>query len=140
MKLIPILVCLSVSSVIYIESVSAANMAKLEINEPFVGSESQATVPFPKIDINKVFEIFLLAVDQGQLQVFDKTLSREILRPVQVEYVYTQEDPYPVVKVFSVLDEPLSLPSLPDIQIMGVIGVMDIDGNIIESIVHCDVD
>ena len=138
MKIILLLVCLSVCSAINNESEAAATLVKLDINETASEVESEIMVPYPKIDVNRVFELFLRAVDMGQLQVFDKTLSREMLRPLQVEYVYTQDDPYPLVKIFSILEEPLSLPSVPDMQIMGVIGVMDVHGNIIESIVHCD--
>jgi hypothetical protein len=57
-----------------------------------------------------------------------------------VEYTYTQEVPYPIVKVFSMLHEPISLPAMPEVYVIGVSGVMDIDGNIIESIAHCDIE
>lgn len=139
MKLLLILVCLSASSALYTKSVSATNLVKLEVNESSPEKESQAALPYPQIDINRVFEIFLRAVDLGQMRLFDQTLSREMLRPLQVEYIYTPEDPYPLVKVFSSLVEPLPLPNMPDVYVRGVSGVMDINGNIIESIAHCDI-
>ena len=140
MRLFIILVCLSASLAVYAKSGSTMDLVKLEINETSSKPELQAELPYPKINVNQVFEIFLRAVDLGQMQLFEQTLSREMLRPLQVEYSYTQDDPYPSVKVFSLLDEPIALPGMPDVYIRGVSGVMDIDGNIIESIAHCDID
>jgi hypothetical protein len=56
-----------------------------------------------------------------------------------VEYVYTAELPYPIVKVYSELKNPMPLPSMPDANIVGVSSVMDSYGNIIETTAHCDI-
>lgn len=140
MRLLIILVLLSVNLAVFAKSQPTMDLVKLEINETSSKPELQAELPYPKINVNQVFEIFLRAVDLGQMQLFEQTLSREMLRPLQVEYSYTREDPYPSVKVFSLLDEPIALPGMPDVYIRGVSGVMDINGNIIESIAHCDID
>jgi hypothetical protein len=36
--------------------------------------------------------------------------------------------------------KPISLPAVPDVYIIGVTGIMDVSGNIIESIAHCDIE
>lgn len=139
MKVFLILLYLGISSAIYSKSALATTLVKLEINETSSELEQQTTLPYPKINVNQVFEIFLRAVDLGQMRLFDQTLNREMLQPLQVEYIYTLEDPYPLIKVFSILEEPMPLPNMPDVYVKGVSGVMDINGDIIESIAHCDV-
>jgi hypothetical protein len=114
-------------------------LASLDIQSDKSEYTSQTVVPYPKINVSEIFSIFFRAVDLGQLRLFDKTLTRDMLRPVKVEYIYTQADPYPTVNVFSELRNPIPLPAMPDAYIMGVSGVMDMNGNIVESIAHCNI-
>ena len=102
-------------------------------------ARSKSEVPYPDVNVIEVFNVFLRAVDDGQLKLFDKTLSRDMVMPLRVEYVYTAELPYPIVKVYSELKKPMPLPTMPDANIIGVSGVMDFSGNIIETTAHCDV-
>ena len=114
------------------------DLAKLDYQDK-QSARSKPEVPYPDVNVIEVFNVFLRAVDDGQLKLFDKTLSRDMVVPLRVEYVYTAELPYPVVKVYSELKKPMPLPTMPDANIIGVSGVMDFSGNIIETTAHCDV-
>ena len=139
-KVFSLLILLAISSTIHASSKPVTCLAKPDLQENATGINMQGLVPYPKIDVDQIFGIFLQAVDIGQMQLFDRTLTRNMLQPVQVEYTYTQEVPYPIVKVFSILHKPIPLPTMPDVYVIGVSGVMDINGNIIESIAHCDIE
>jgi hypothetical protein len=140
MKIFIVIILLFVNSGVFAETKCFGYLAKLDTQSNQPGITSQTILPYPKIDIEEVFNIFLRAVDQGQMRLFDKTLTRDILDPIRVEYIYTPEDPYPRINVFSELLIPMPLPAMPDVFIMGVTGVMDVDGNIKESIAHCDIE
>jgi len=114
-------------------------LASLNIPDARPEATSQTVIPYPRINVSDIFSIFFRAVDLGQLQLFDKILTRDMLIPLKVEYIYTRDDLYPTVNVFSELREPISLPAMPDVYIVGVTGVMDVNGNIVDSIAHCDI-
>lgn len=140
MRIYLLILLLFVNSAIFADSRCIGLLAKLDIqgDEPKLSSET--VLPYPKINVSEVFRIFLRAVDLGQMQLFDKTMTREMLHPLKVEYIYTREDLYPTVNVYSELFEPISLPAVPDIYIIAVSGIMDVNGNIIESIAHCNIE
>ncbi len=96
-----------------------------------------AAIPYPQVDVERVFRVFLESVENDQLVLFDKVITRSAIKPVRVEYIYTLEDYVPTVKVFSMLVDLIYLPTAPDIQIKGVSTILDQQGNIIEVIVHC---
>ena len=60
-----------------------------------------------------------------------------MLKPQQVEYIYKIGEQKPIVKVYSLLDKPLPLPTMPDIRVAGVTVILDAKGHIIEAVVHC---
>ena len=139
MRTFILIILLFFNESVFAESKYIGNLAKLDTPGNKTEYSLQTEMPYPKVNVNEVFNIFLHAVDRGQLKLFDKTLSRDMLKPLRVEYVYTSETPYPMVKVYSVLKEPMPLPSMPDANIIGVSGVMDASGNIVETTAHCDV-
>ena len=94
-------------------------------------------IPYPQINPKQVVEVFLKAVDRGELIVFEKRINRSMLEPERVEYMYTLDNPLPTVRVFSVLKQPIPFPDMPDVLIEGVTGVLDWTGRIAESMVHC---
>ena len=94
-------------------------------------------IPFPRINAKSVFRVFLEAVDNGQLILFDMHIDRSMINPEHVEYIYTLENHVPTVKVYSTLTTSIPLPIMPDMQIVGVSAVLDREGRIIEAIVHC---
>jgi hypothetical protein len=93
-------------------------------------------LPQPPNKFNQVVEIFLNAVDDGDLVVFDNIVTRDMLQPVEVKYIYTYNNENPTISVFSFLRKPLSLPGVDDCTVGGIEVIMDIDGNIIDSSVH----
>lgn len=121
------------------ESNNVGDLAKLDSVNKQAGQGIQTEVPYPNVDVIEVFNVFLRAVDRGQLILFDESLSREVVMPTRVEYIYTAELPYPIVTVYSELKKPMPIPSMPDVNIIGISGVMDLSGNIVETTAHCDI-
>jgi hypothetical protein len=140
MRICLLLLLMLVNSTLFAERTCVGLFAKLERQGFQSEIPAEAILPYPKINVREVFGIFLKAVDLGQMQLFDKTLTREMLHPLKVEYVYTTEDLYPTVNVYSELLKPIPLPAMPDVYIMGVSGIMDVSGNITESIAHCNIE
>jgi hypothetical protein len=93
-------------------------------------------IPQPENKFEEVVEIFLLAVDRGELVVFDNPIRRHMLDPVQVKYVYTFNDDDPTISVYSLLKQPLKIPGVDDCTAGGVEVILDIDGSIIDSSIH----
>lgn len=93
-------------------------------------------VPQPQNKYEEVVEIFLIAVDRGELIVFDNTITRSMLDPVQVKYVYTFDEDDPTISVYSLLLQPLKIPGVDDCTAGGIEVIMDVDGSIIDSSIH----
>lgn len=93
-------------------------------------------LPQPQNKFNQVVEIFLIAVDDGELIVFDNIITRDMLQPVEVKYIYTYDNETPTISVFSLLRKPLIIPGIDDCAASGIEVIMDIDGNIVDSSVH----
>ena len=140
MRIYLLILLLLVNSAVFADSPCVGLLAKLDIHGEQQELSSETILPYPKINVREVFGIFLQAVDLGQMQLFDKTLTREMLHPLKVEYIYTTEDLYPTINVYSELLKPIPLPAMPYVYIIGVSGIMDVSGNIIESIAHCDIE
>jgi len=98
---------------------------------------SQDKVPHPSIDQERVIRVFMQAVRRGELVVFDMILDQSMIDPDRVEYIYTLTEVTPVVRVHSRLKQPVSLPALPDLTINSVSAILDRQGKIIETVVHC---
>jgi|GEM_PF-1741780 len=96
-------------------------------------------IPYPQIDARRVVRIFLEAVENGELIVFDMILDKSNIKPERVEYIYTLTHQTPTVKVYSTLTKAISLPTMPDVQIKGVSAILNREGEIIETIAHCGV-
>jgi hypothetical protein len=72
-------------------------------------------ISYPEINVNQVVAVFLGSVDRGELSVFDKPITRSMLKPVRVEYVYSLDQHLPTVGVFSEITVPISFPDMPDV-------------------------
>lgn len=97
---------------------------------------STKALPQPQNKFEIVVETFLIAVDRGELVVFDTIITRDMLDPVQVKYVYTSNDDNPSISVYSLLLQPLKIPGLDDCTVGGIEVIMDSDGSIIDSSLH----
>ena len=93
-------------------------------------------VPQPQNKFDEVVDIFLLAVDRGELVVFYNTISRNMLDPVQVKYIYTFNDDEPSISIYSLLKRPLNIPGVDDCTAGGIEVTLDVDGTIIDSSIH----
>ncbi|MEW6331896.1 MAG: hypothetical protein AB1560_10585 [Pseudomonadota bacterium] len=96
-----------------------------------------SVVPYPDIDPARVIKVYLEAVGRGELRIFDKPVTRSMLKPERVEYVYTLDSRLPRVSVFSTLTVSLPFPDMPDLQVEGVTGFLDWKGRITDSTIHC---
>ena len=96
-------------------------------------------IPHPHIDVKHVVSVFLESVEKGELILFDIRIDKSIIKPERVEYIYTLTDRMPTVKVYSTLTKPISLPAMPGVPINGVSAVINQEGRIIETVVHCGV-
>ncbi len=85
---------------------------------------------------HEVIDMYFKAVSRGELIVFNQTLDKSMLKPVQVEYVYKLDSLIPIVKVYSELKQPMSVPAVESFRIHGVSAILDTDGRIIETKVH----
>jgi hypothetical protein len=105
------------------------------------GTDRKATgnsvVPYPDIDPAQVIKVYLEAVGRGELRIFEKAVTRSMLKPERVEYVYTLDSRLPRVSVFSTLTVSLPFPDMPDLEVQGVTGFLDWKGRITDSTVHC---
>ena len=93
-------------------------------------------IPQPENKFDEVVDIFLVAVDRGELIVFDNTISRDILDPVQVKYIYSFNDEDPSISIYSLLKRPLKIPGVDDCTAGAIEVMLDIDGTIIDSSIH----
>jgi hypothetical protein len=105
------------------------------------GSDQKITgnsvVPYPDIDPDQVIKVYLEAVGRGELMIFEKRITRSMLKPERVEYVYTLDSRLPRVSVFSTLTVSLPFPDMPDLLVEGVTGFLDWKGRITDSTIHC---
>jgi hypothetical protein len=93
-------------------------------------------IPQPENKFDEVVDIFLVAVDRGELIVFDNTISRDILDPVQVKYIYSFNDEDPSISIYSLLKQSLKIPGVDDCTAGAIEVMLDIDGTIIDSSIH----
>jgi len=94
-------------------------------------------IPHPQIKVERVVEVFLEAVEKGGLVLFNTRIDPSIIKPERVEYIYRLKTSMPVVKVYSELTEEISMPAMPGIPIQGVSAILNREGKIIETEVHC---
>ncbi|MDT8403578.1 hypothetical protein [Sulfuriflexus sp.] len=86
----------------------------------------------------KIINVFLRAVNRGELIIFDQILDESMLIPLRVEYIYELDSNNQSVKVYSELMQPLPLP-VPSGQTLifhGVSAVLNAKGHIIEVEAH----
>ena len=85
---------------------------------------------------HEVVEIYLQAVDRGELVVFGRKLNKSMLVPVRDEYVYELKTVIPRVKVYSELKLPMPVPGQENCKLGGVSATLDAKGRIIDTQAH----
>jgi hypothetical protein len=91
---------------------------------------------YPAVNIQKIISVFKAAVNRGELELFAQTISFSALKPRQVKYTYDVGEEKPVIKVYSLLNETIPLPAMPDMRVDAVTATLDDKGRIIEAVVH----
>jgi hypothetical protein len=86
-------------------------------------------------DPDRLVDAFLKAVDRGELTIFGRTLEREMINPIQVEYVYDLLSRKTKLRIHATLKEALTLPDHPGCRILCISAEME-DGRIVEIESH----
>jgi len=97
------------------------------------GADSPALqLPHP----HTVVALFLMAVDRGELVVFERRLERSMITPRRVQYDFDLDSAEPVVKVYAELRRPIAVPGHSDCEVRAVLATLDADGSIVDVEVH----
>ena len=125
-----VLAVLAVLAVIAVSLASWGGFARIsEENAPAAAAQSGFQKP------NEVVEIFLKAVNRGELVLFGRTFDKSMLTPIRVEYVYELSNDTVGVKVYSELKEPFPVPN-QHCKIRAISAILDSDGGISEIVAH----
>lgn len=89
-----------------------------------------------RVDPQVLVNLFLEAVDRGELCVLGNKIERGMLTPRRVEYVYDLQLRRSTVKVYADLQPPLPLTGQEPCKVHGVNVLLDEDGAIVESEAH----
>lgn len=90
----------------------------------------------PRIeDPERLVQVFLQAVDRGELILFGRRVDRAMLMPRRVEYVYELSSRTTRAKIHARLKVPIPVPERKDCKVQSVTVVLD-DGRIIETESH----
>lgn len=84
----------------------------------------------------EVVELYLRAVDRGELIVFGRTLNKSMLVPVSVEYVYELNNAIPKIKVYSKLKQSMPVPGQQGCKLRAASATLDADGHVIQTEAH----
>ena len=86
-------------------------------------------------DPDRLVDAFLKAVDRGELTIYGQTLTREMIDPTQVEYVYDLVSRETRLRVHATLKQALKLRDQPGCRILCISAEME-DGRIVEIESH----
>jgi hypothetical protein len=86
-------------------------------------------------DPDRLVDAFLKAVDRGELTIYGRSLTREMINPTQVEYVYDLLSRKTSLRIHATLKEPLKLRDQPGCRILCISAEME-DGRIVEIESH----
>ncbi len=117
---------ISVLAVVTYSLLTFASISDLSTNTP----TSELHQP------QKITDVFLRAVDRGELIVFGQTIDRSILIPLRVEYVYELNGSPSTVKIYSELKKILPIQDHEGIRLRGISVILDDAGHIIEIRAH----
>jgi hypothetical protein len=96
-----------------------------------------ADIPDPQFNEPRhIVRLYLIAVDRGELHIFTHHISKAMISPARVEYIYKLDDPVPTIRVFSVLIEPLSVLHCDECRVHGVSAVLTPDGRLTNIEAH----
>jgi hypothetical protein len=120
------LVSLAISTLLFYGACAPAHILE---RPPFTGH-------YKYTDPHEAVQVFLKAVDRGELTVFDRKIEKSMLVPVRVEYVYELDSAVPTIKVYSRLKEPIAIPGSETCKVYEVGAILDASGTIIKIESH----
>lgn len=118
--------------------VNAGVMTQTETEITFKPDQNNQVIQTPYVDVKKIVDIFLMAVELGELQVLDLTIEKKSLVPIQVELIYQLDLHDPEIKILSNVVPPIPLPHVGTMCITKVSATMNLYGKIIDSTAHCE--
>lgn len=84
----------------------------------------------------EIISIFYSAIERNELRAFDQVLSKDMIVPVNVQYIYDLGSPVPQISIYSKLKKAIPIPADPSCSAGGITAVLDHEGQIISTSVH----
>lgn len=84
----------------------------------------------------EIVAIFYHAIERNELRAFDQILTKEMIVPVNVHYIYDLSSPLPQISIYSELKKPIPVPADPSCSVGGITAILDHEGHIISTSVH----
>jgi hypothetical protein len=85
---------------------------------------------------SEVLRTFLLAVDRGELKLFEDVLGRDDISPSRVVRDFDIGNRVPMTRVYSDLKEPVFLADHPQFQVNSISVTLSATGYIVETKAH----
>jgi len=101
-----------------------------------ISEQSTNILKLEKHQPKEIIDVFLKAVDRGELIVFEQTIDKSILIPLRVEYIYKLDGSQPTVIIYSEIKKLIHIPEHEGIRLRGISTILDSVGHIIEIRVH----
>ena len=101
-----------------------------------VSEQPTASIDRPCTNTSEVLHTFLLAVDQGELQLFEDVLYRNDISPSRVVLAFDIGNQAPVNTVYSDLKKPVLLKDHPGFQVNSISVTLSSTGHIVETKAH----
>ena len=89
-----------------------------------------------KIESHLIVNLFLDAVKREGLLVFEQKITHDMIKPVQVAWVYETENDQITISIFSKLIKPLTIPHYEKFYIDGISVNVSEKGEVIEVKAH----
>lgn len=80
--------------------------------------------------------LFFQEIDNGELVIFEKTITREMIEPTQIAYIYSFNKDTLTISIYSRVKEKLLIPHFEDFFVDGISINVDEQGNIKEVKSH----
>lgn len=83
-----------------------------------------------------LIDLFFQQIDKGELVIFENTITREMIEPTQIAYIYTFKNDELTISIYSKLKKSLRIPHFEDFYVDGISINVDELGNIKEIKSH----
>ena len=136
MRISALLIC---GVYLLLSPVVQARMSEQNVTVPQSGSSEHRdrVIQLPGFRLDNVIDYFYKAVDRRELQVFGIVVDKTMITPVRVEFIFQIGDVDPRIEIYSELRQPIPIPKVEQLCIHGITAVMDLNGNIVDSVAHC---